>query len=128
MIVSVLLLLIYFLFKLAVSEIVYSIEIENQLSRVALYKWCSNKFLKTHRKTTVLETLFQLKCKVKACNFFKMRLRDRYLSVNTCFVEIMWVAVSENNSWAWKLRLGLDMISFITFCLRLIPSVYKTFI
>ena len=51
------------------------------------------------------------------------RLRDIF-SCETNFVEILWTAVSENNSWCWKLTLGLDVF-FYCFCLSLRPFVYE---
>ena len=44
-------------------------------------KSCSQKFPNIHRKTPVLESLFQKVADLQDCNFIKKRLQHRYLSV-----------------------------------------------
>ena len=54
---------------------------QKQLPEVFYKKSCSQKFPNIHRKTPVLESLFQKVADLQDCNFIKKRLLHRYFSV-----------------------------------------------
>ena len=47
-----------------------------------LQNWCSQKFRNIHRKTPVLESLFNKVAGLQVCNFIKKRLQHRYFLLN----------------------------------------------
>ena len=53
-----------------------------QSSRSVLWKMCSQKFCKTHRKTPVMEPLFWWSCSLWVCGFIKKDIRLRFFPVN----------------------------------------------
>ena len=55
---------------------------EKQPPKVFYKKSCSEKFRKIHRKTPLLESLFNKVVAQKACNFIKKRLQHRRFPVN----------------------------------------------
>ena len=55
---------------------------EKQPPKVFYKKSCSEKFRKIHRKTPLLESLFNKVAAQNACNFIKKRLQHRRFPVN----------------------------------------------
>ena len=57
---------------------------------------CSQKFRKFHRKTPVLESLFNKAAGLKACNFIKKRLEHRCFPVK--FAKFLRTTFLQNTS------------------------------
>ena len=51
-------------------------------TEAAVRRWCSLKFRNIHRKTLVLESLFNNVAGLQGCNFLKKRLQHRCFPVN----------------------------------------------
>ena len=66
--------------------------------RCSIKKSCSKKFRNIHRKTPVLESLFNKVAELKACKFIKKKLQRRCFPVN---IAKFLRAPILKNTWEW---------------------------
>ena len=83
-------------------------------------KSCSKNFCNIHRKTPVVDSLFNKVTGLKACNWIKKRLQLRYFPVNieilkkTYFEEYLRILLLRDNSKWRENLLNLDVSCYIT--------------